>query len=190
MLQLNYKCFMKSMILLILTALLHPHATIWWECVPFCLPLTLLFPHWVGSFPDPASVTPWLCISPLVWMATWLARRVAWCHWDIPRTTGSWEGPQSVLASFWHSEAAQWWTAGINVFLLFPLFLCPSLSTTSNGESRRLHLPPTALWALQPRDSGGVLLWPWLHPRQWLQVHHLPVRRVVPLLPSVLCQNR
>lgn len=113
-----------------------------------------------------------------------------WRHWDVLRTAGSWEGAWSVPASFWHSEAAQWQLAGINVFLLSSLLACPSLPTTSNGESWRLHLPPAAVRALQPRDRGGVLLWPWLHPYQRLQVHHLPVWRVVPLLPSVLCQNR
>lgn len=138
-------------------------------------PLACASPHWYGWAPG----------LPGQW----------------PGTTGTNPEPQGaerepevcllrILTLWSFTEAAQWWVAGINVFLLFPLFVCPSLSTTSHGESWRLHLPPAALRALQPRDGGGVLLWPWLHPHQRLQVHHLPVRRVVPLLPSVLCQNR
>lgn len=41
-----------------------------------------------------------------------------------------------------------------------------SVPAASDGESRRFHLPPAALRALQPRDRGGVLLRSRLQPHQ------------------------
>lgn len=121
-----------------------------------------------------------VCTRSLAWTGVWCSSSselVPLKH-SLLKWQGAWKG---VLM---HSGGWLWLTS--SPFLS----VCPSLSTTSNGEPWRLYLPPAALRALQPRDSGGVLLWSWLHPHQWLQIHHLPVWRVVPLLPSLLCQNR
>lgn len=129
--QLNYKCFMKSMILLILTALLHPHAATWWACVPFCLPL----PTTIGIFPIPPECPPGMCIPPLVWMgACWASQSVTEMY---PEPQGAERGPEVCLL---HFDTLKLPSGGLlaltsSSFSLC-LFVCPSLSTTSNGESR------------------------------------------------------
>lgn len=69
----------------------------------------------------------------------WCAGAVPWCHWDVPCTAGSWEGASGVPAAFWHSEAAQWWVAGVNLgSFSFCLCLfaqvCPLPPMVSHGD--------------------------------------------------------